>query len=561
MDTVKKTPGIITGALVGLLLTAPLIALFYLGDQLAGLPFLPFDFFDWFGRQLPGGLITAVIDFMVDAIIALNLGETSSTAKTVEQVLGLSTLLGVGIAAGVLLFLLFARFKNEMLLGLGFGLVVGIIMALISAEVNLTASTSAAVSFVWVVAVFTAWGAAFSWIYTDLVKLPISKAAAESAVNPAASATTPQAAPNVQQLNRREFLVRVGGATATLTVLGTGLSLLLDGDPEPTTTDIPTAAGDSFSPTGELPNADAVVQPVPGTRPEYTPVEDHYRIDISSRPPVIEETEWTLNVEGLVAAPIALTLADLRDNYEPVDRFVTLSCISNRIAGDLISTTRWTGVPLVRLVEDWNLDPAATHLKITGADNFDEFVSLDLIREDERVMLTYAWDGRPLPRANGFPLRIYIPDRYGMKQPKWITTIEAVEEWGQGYWVRRGWSRDAMVRTTSVIDTVAVDHAIERDGQTFIPIGGIAYSGAKGISKVEVRVDEGEWQEAQLRDPLSPTTWVLWRYEWPFEAGVHSFFVRTYDAAGELQIAEENPVRPDGATGIHDVRQNIRDLA
>jgi len=307
-----------------------------------------------------------------------------------------------------------------------------------------------------------------------------------------------------------------------------------------------------------LPNSDAGLEAAPGTRAEYTPVSEHYRIDISSRPPVIDEVEWTLAVTGLVAEPLAYSLADLRENYEPIDQFVTLSCISNRIAGDLISTTRWTGVQFNTLIEEeWDLLPEASHLKITSADGFDEFVSLDLIRRDDRIMLAYAWDGQPLTRAHGFPIRIWIPDHYGMKQPKWITDIEVVDDWGEGYWVRRGWSEAALVRTTSVIDTVAVENIVEEGEDRLIPIGGIAYSGDKQISRVEVQIDEGEWTEARLRTPLSETTWVIWRYDWPFEAGTHTFRVRCYDGSGTLQITENNGTRPDGATGIHAERENI----
>ena len=111
-----------------------------------------------------------------------------------------------------------------------------------------------------------------------------------------------------------------------------------------------------------------------------------------------------------------------------------------------------------------------------------------------------------------------------MKQPKWITSIEVVSEYKAGYWVERNWDEDAIVRATSVIDTIAVDAIVEEGDQKLIPIGGIAYAGARGISKVEVRVnrgfdsndpaDEGPWMEAQLREPLSDVSWVIWRYDW-----------------------------------------------
>jgi DMSO/TMAO reductase YedYZ molybdopterin-dependent catalytic subunit len=306
-----------------------------------------------------------------------------------------------------------------------------------------------------------------------------------------------------------------------------------------------------WSVTHLLPNASATVQPAPGTRREFTSLESHYRIDINTSPPVVDEKNWSLKFTGLLEAPAALTLDDLR-RYEPLHQFVTLSCISNPVAGDLIGTTRWTGAPLRRLLAELHLKPNASHLKIRSADGFFEVVPLESINADQRIMLTYAWDGVPLTTEHGFPLRIYIPDLYGMKQPKWIESIEVTDHWEPGYWVVRGWDKMARMKATAVIDTVAVDmRIIDADQRTLVPIGGIAHAGARGISKVEVRIDEGPWEAAQLRTPLSGLTWVLWRYDWPFRSGDHTFTVRCYDGAGTPQITTLAPPHPSGASGLH----------
>jgi hypothetical protein len=199
-----------------------------------------------------------------------------------------------------------------------------------------------------------------------------------------------------------------------------------------------------------------------------------------------------------------------------------------------------------------------------GADGFDEFLSLELIRADERIMLAYAFDDAPLPLRNGYPLRVHIPDRYGMKQPKWITSIEVVASEEEGYWVRRGWSQLARVNATSVIDTVATD-AIYTDaaGKLRVPVGGIAWAGDRRITAVEVQVDGGEWVPAQLRDPISELTWVIWRYDWEFAEGSHTFAVRCYESpTGEaadayLQVMIPRGTRPDGATGLHLVQADV----
>ncbi|MGH7573513.1 MAG: molybdopterin-dependent oxidoreductase [Longimicrobiales bacterium] len=358
--------------------------------------------------------------------------------------------------------------------------------------------------------------------------------------------------PDIERVDRRKFMIRLGGATALITVAGADLGRLLAGARAGVA-----PAMDRWSAMNPLPNAGARVQPVEGTRPELKPLEDHYRIDINTSPPVVDGDRWRLQISGLVERPVELSVADLRDRFEPTHQFITLACISNRIAGDLIGTTRWTGVSLGRLLEDVGLRPEATHLHIRSVDGFDEVVALELVRADPRVMLTYAWDGVPLAEAHGFPLRIYIPDRYGMKQPKWIESIEAVDQWEPGYWVRRGWDRDALMRATSVIDTIAVDMMIiEADSQSMtVPIGGIAHAAARGISRVELRVDDGPWQPALLREPLSDTTWVIWRYDWPFQAGEHTFTVRCFDGDGAPQIETPSPVRPSGVTGLHSLTE------
>jgi hypothetical protein len=192
------------------------------------------------------------------------------------------------------------------------------------------------------------------------------------------------------------------------------------------------------------------------------------------------------------------------------------------------------------------LQSGATALYIESVDGFYETVVMEDI-QDERTLLVYEMNGEPLPQEHGYPLRIYIPNRFGMKQPKWIVRMEAVSEQRPGYWVERGWSRTALVRTTSVIDVV-MD---QQTGNQVARMGGIAYAGARGISKVEVQVDDGDWQGAQLRvPPLSPLTWVQWRYEWPAQPGSHTARVRSYDGSGQLQVLEDSPPHPDGATGV-----------
>jgi hypothetical protein len=259
-----------------------------------------------------------------------------------------------------------------------------------------------------------------------------------------------------------------------------------------------------------------------------------------------------LQVSGLFDRPHPLTLSDLFA-YPAVTQPITLSCISNPIGGDLIGTSYWTGVRLHDVLQDLGLRPEAQELFIKAADGFYESVEMqDLL--DPRTLLVYGMNGETLPVAHGFPLRIYIPNRYGMKQPKWITSIEAIDHSGPGYWVDRGWSAEARPQIVSVIDTVAKDHVVNDR----VPIGGIAWAGDRGIQRVQLQVDDGEWVEATLlTPPLSGLTWVLWRYDWPLVHGRHTFRVRATDGTGALQIAQEHDPYPDGATGYGSVTMTI----
>ena len=542
----------VNGALVGGLMTAPLMALLYLGEQWWGLPFVPFDLFDWLARVLPGDVIRATIKTMVNLITELDLGETSSTAKRLETLAALLQFLGGGVILGAFYFALRERLSlpagetSRRIAALALGLAFGLPLILISADINITTEISGLARDVALLVLFVGWGFAVEWAYNSL------RTQTATAISEAEAVRSPDAMPpaTAERLSRRAFLVRVGTTTATLTIAGAGIARYLEVRDEREYRRRIERYREVAVPAG-LPNEDDPVTPAPGTRPEYTPLDDHYRIDINIRPLELDGETWRLDVHGLVDAPQEFTLEQLRSEFEPLSQYVTLACISNSVGGDLTSTTRWTGFRVADLLDAVGVQDEAGFLKITSADGFYETVSIELARSDPRMMLAYEWDGIPLLHKHGFPLRIYVPDLYGMKQPKWITEIEVMAKDQDGYWVERSWDKVAQMRATSVIDVVAADSLVERDGQTFVPIGGIAHAGARGISAVEVRVDEGEWMPAQLRAPLSETTWAVWRYEWPFEAGKHRFEVRCYEGDGTLQSAERRPTFPSGATGIH----------
>lgn len=564
------------GALLGGLTSLPLIALLYLGDQLAGLPFVPFDIFDWLARALPGGLVTFGIDAIVDLVGLLGLGQTDRTGKLIEMGMALALLvLGGAVLGGLLAWLLAQGTRRGWQAGLMAGLIAFLIVAVIELAFGLAGSP--ALALLWLALLFGAWGALLGWLL------------ARTASAPAEPQTEPQAWP----ASRRSALGQIAGGSIALALAAWGVGrfagpgeaqtgagqpladLSAGATPDPTNTPAPSpTAPPTPDPAGTpaeaataapLPEATAPpeptatatqrerVAPAPGTRAEITANEDFYRIDINTRPPRVEGESWVLEVEGLFDSPRPLTLEDLMA-FPAITQTITLSCISNRIGGDLIGTSQWTGVRLRELLDDLGLQDGAQELYIEAADGFFESVSMaDLT--DPRTLLVYGMNGETLPVDHGFPLRIYIPNRYGMKQPKWITRIEAIDEKGPGYWVERGWSAEARPRIISIIDTVATD-AVTPEGT--IPVGGIAWAGDRGIQQVEVQVDGGPWQEAILRTPpLSGLTWVQWRYDWSPISGPRTFRVRATDGTGALQIGEESDVRPDGATGYHAVTRTI----
>ena len=532
--------------LSGGLLTAPLTGLLYLADKLGGLPFTPFALFDWIARVLPGVAVTFGIDMMIEGLRLFGMSVAAS-AKTAEQIVAVLLFFGIGVvlSAAFLCVMKIRKAGPHPVAGLALGLIFGVPMVAVSLPMG-QSTVDPVLTAVVLAVLFVVWGLAFMPMY-DMLLLSADGLPTEDRIRWAKS------------INRRQFLVGVGAATATVTVLSVGIGGVLARSErrqvaETVATSMDPASTETKPP---LPNADDPVAPAPGTRPEYTQVKDHYKVFLRSEPSIIDGSTWSLPITGLVDNPLTLTLDDLHNNYESMDQYVTLSCISGRIATTLISTTLWTGISLQKILSDLQVRSEARYLDIESADGFHETVDLDLIASDERIMLAYAWDGRPIPMDHGFPLRIWLPDRYGMKQPKWITSMEITDEYRPGYWVDRGWDEVAQVKATSVIDTVAADDIVERDGQLLVPVGGIAFSGARGISRVEVQVNNGPWEAARLRTPLSETTWVLWRYDWPFQKGKHTFAVRCLEADGTPQIEESRGNRPSGATGIHRRRTNV----
>ena len=551
-----RRSSLILGALAGLITSLPVMALLYLGQQVAGLAFVPFDLFDLIARVLPGDVITLGIDVIVDIITALDLGATDTAAKAVEQFMALLIFAGAGALFGLIIaWLVRSRAGGGASSGSTIGAITGlaVLPLVIGIEYALDNSAVSLLGILWLAMVFAVWGAL------------LGRLLAPSEVEQPAEQ---------MQIERRQMLLKLLGGSAGIAITAWGLGRFLDvpdedvgagrplaaatATPQPVA---PTAAPEItaaaiLTPTQQL-AAEATarenITPAPGTRAELTSNEDFYRIDINTRSPVLREDEWALQVNGLFDSPKNLTLAGLMA-LPAITQPITLSCISNRIGGDLIGTSNWTGARLRDVIETLGIKAEAQALVLTAADGFHETVVMqDML--DPRTLLVYGMNGETLPVDHGFPLRIYIPNRYGMKQPKWIVSMTALAEEEDGYWVKRGWSQDARPQIVSVIDNVAVGQPTP---EGHIPVGGIAWAGDRGIQKVELQIDDEPWVEAGLRTPtLSPLTWVQWRYDWPATSGRHKIRVRATDGTGALQTEEKSGVRPDGATGYQEKQISV----
>jgi hypothetical protein len=137
---------------------------------------------------------------------------------------------------------------------------------------------------------------------------------------------------------------------------------------------------------------------------------------------------------------------------------------------------------------------------------------------------------------------------------KWLKEIELTTfEDDQAYWIQRGWAREGPIKVASRIDTPRRDVAAGP-----VPVAGVAWAPGRGIRRVEVRVDEGRWHEAELADAVGVDTWRQWRWTWDAPPGRHRLQVRATAGDGEVQTSDEAPPFPDGATGWHTVGVRVK---
>ncbi len=298
------------------------------------------------------------------------------------------------------------------------------------------------------------------------------------------------------------------------------------------------------------------IQPVQFLSPEVTSNDQFYIVSKNLfTDPTVNASSWRLTVDGQVDNPFTLTYQDLL--AQPMkQQYETLMCISNQVGGQLISNALWEGVPLMDLLQRAGVKAGATKVVFHAADDYTDSIHLTKALEPT-TLLAVRMNGATLPQEHGFPVRMLVPGIYGMKHCKWVTRIEVVNYDFQGYWQQRAWSDPAPVRMTARIDTPLTGSTVAANRITYI--AGVAFSGNKGISEVDVSTDLGQtWQRATLKQPLSDLTWVLWELVWqPPKAGTYTVIARAIDLEGNVQNPNEEPPLPNGSSGYHNITVNV----
>ncbi|MEU8076039.1 molybdopterin-dependent oxidoreductase [Catellatospora citrea] len=357
------------------------------------------------------------------------------------------------------------------------------------------------------------------------------------------AADTPAADPDpgtTAPAGRRRFLVTATAIAGASTAAG-GLSAALR--------NFTSGSSERSRETITLP---APVQPAGprNTSPGfYTPVADFYRVDTALAIPQIDAAQWRLRIHGMVERPVTIGFDDLLA-MGLVERDITLNCVSNEVGGPYIGTTRWLGVPLAPLLRQAGIRPGADQLVARSVDGMTLGIPVQTVLDGRDAMLAVAMDGQPLPPKHGFPVRMLTPGVYGYAGScKWITEIELARFADfDAYWVRRGWARQAPVKTASRIDRPG---AFAKVAPGAVTVAGVAWAQGRGIRAVELQIDNGPWEAVELLPTVGKDTWVQWRHPWQATPGGHSLRVRATDDTGQTQPEQRATPFPDGATGWH----------
>ncbi len=379
----------------------------------------------------------------------------------------------------------------------------------------------------------------------------LTQPAATSPTDPTLRAVEPIGVPD-----RRRFLVATGAlATAGVVAGAVGRQLRQSRNVEGARAEVATRL-DAAAPT--IPsNVETFDGAADGITPLVTPNDDFYRIDTEpdrcrrSIPPA-----GRYGSEAWSISEVELSLDDLLA-MDRIDEYVTLSCVSNEVGGDLVGNALWSACLSTMLLARAGPHADATQIVGRSVDGLTAGFPAEVARTTSGCMIAVAMNGEPLPVRHGFPARLVVPGLYGyVSATKWLTEIELTTwEDFDGYWIPRGWSKEGPIKTQSRID-VPRSGANLRAGRT--PIAGVAWAPTREIERVEVRIDDGTVAGGDgFRERCPTTAWVQWLFEWNAPPGEHRIQVRATDGTGETQTDERTPPAPNGASGYHSVRVEV----
>ena len=355
---------------------------------------------------------------------------------------------------------------------------------------------------------------------------------------------------------RRRSLLDTGLAIAigSLVVGAVGRALLVRGRAPATPSDLPVAPVPAELPPGaDIATNDLTAD---GLAPIVVPNNRFYRIDTSFIPPTIDRGTWRLRLTGLVDTETELTYDELVA-LPIIEQYVTIACVSNEVGGDLVGNAKWTGVALRDVLDIAGVQPAADQLVGRSVDGWTAGMPVEWVMDPSRVpMIAVGMNDEPLSRAHGYPARLIVPGLYGyVSATKWLEELELTRfDRFKGYWVPLGWAERAPILTQSRIDVPSSGAQLEAGS---VPVAGVAWAPDRGISGVEVQVDDGAWLPAILSAPISDATWVQWLFRWDASPGSHRIAVRAIDGTGEVQTDLRSRPAPDGARGHHSINVNV----
>jgi DMSO/TMAO reductase YedYZ molybdopterin-dependent catalytic subunit len=524
---------VFVGGLIGGIVATIIL---YVATQLLAFPFPPLAIFQALIAPVPGSIQSVIVETFLEY--------AKYSAFVVASVMYaiMYGLIAVGLGV-VFKGNLQSKATEALLLGAGIPAVIGLGLQFTLANAFPAISSP------------TGW--ALATVLAVAVNLIFAKTMIRySTIVPASAAQKPMAFVSGRRGFLKKALIAVVGLVVAGVAAKVGLSLLSNQpvvtsgtavpiNAEVTQTSASSSAGDVFS--------DPRISNLVAS--EVTDNRVFYRVDINPLPPQLDFDSWTLNVHGKVNNALTLNKSAFLQ-LPTADEYATLECVSNTISppAGLISNAKWTGVPLATLLKQAGLQSNSNYLIFRSADGYSVGVPIDRALE-AGALLAYMMNDATLPTEHGFPLRAIVPGIYGMMNAKWITDIEVTDQVYLGYWQERGWTNDAGIHTTSII--YYPTSSVQLNSST--PIAGVAFAGDRGISKVEVSVDGGNtWNQAELRPPRSPYSWVLWAYKWnPTSSGTATIVTRATDGTGQLQDSTATDPFPNGATGYSSVQVTV----